>query len=115
MLAYTFQLFLSQAITLPKVHLGQKLLAKQAFLTLPAFQSIQNSSLSMPQLAYLQGGLNQNFSGQPHTVGCTLPSFSSYRGVEYGPVSSWDEDTKVCSMACQLLLLRPSQGALTVK
>lgn len=57
MLAYMFQLFQSQAITLPEVHLGQKLLTKQAFLTLPAFQSIQSSSLSMPQLAYLQCGL----------------------------------------------------------
>lgn len=53
MLAYMFQLFLSQAITLPKVHLGWKLLTKQAFLTLLAFQSIPSSSHSMPQLAYL--------------------------------------------------------------
>lgn len=75
MLSCVFQLFQSQAITLLKVHLGQKLLTKPALLTLPASQSIQSSSLSMPQLAYLQGGLNQNFSRQPHTAGSTLPNF----------------------------------------
>lgn len=105
MRTYMFQLFLSQAITLPKVHLAQKLLVKKAFLPLPAVQSIESSSLSMPQLAYLEGGFNQNFSRQPHTVGCTLPSFSSCRGMEYVPVSSWDKDTKFCSMACEFLLL----------
>lgn len=99
MLACMFQLFQSQAITLLKVHLGQKLPTKPALLTLPASQSIQSSSLSMPQLAYLQGGLNQNFSRQPHTVGSTLLNFSCYRGMEHIPVSCWDKDTKVCSMA----------------
>lgn len=71
--ACMFQLFLSPAITLPKVHLGQKLLTKQAFLTLPAFQYRVAASACLGWHIN-KVALIRTFQ-QPHTVAMYITKF----------------------------------------
>lgn len=96
MLAYMSQLFLSQEITLTKGHLGPKLLPK-SLLTQPAFLSIQSSSLDCHIYKVLSIRTSQM---------CWMHISKVSQLQRHGVFSIFqDKDTKMCSMACQLLLL----------
>lgn len=96
MLANMFQLFLSRAITLPKVHLGQKLLNKQAFLTCFSVAASASLSWHIYKVALIRTSQDSHTLLDAHYQ--VFPAAEVC--MEYVPVSSGNKEIKVHARCC---------------